>query len=60
MTIVSNNAAAAVRRFLDDHHLGRLVTNVCSREWPDPALLKPSPYLLTRAMGSKGASPRSA
>jgi HAD superfamily hydrolase (TIGR01662 family) len=54
VTIVSNNSAAAVRRFLDDHDLDGLVTTICSREQPDPALLKPSPYLLHRAMHEHG------
>lgn len=50
VTIVSNNSAAAVRRFLDDHHLDHLVAAVSSRESPDPKLLKPNPYLLANAL----------
>lgn len=57
VTIVSNNSAAAVRRFLDDHELDELVAGVCSRERPEPELLKPSPYLLQTAIGRREADP---
>jgi HAD superfamily hydrolase (TIGR01662 family) len=58
VTIVSNNSSQAVRAFLAAHSLGSYVTTVCSREQPDPSLLKPSPFLLLRAMEKLNATPR--
>jgi HAD superfamily hydrolase (TIGR01509 family) len=49
VVIVSNNSAAAVRTYLDQHDLARYVAGVSSRIDPDPNLLKPHPHLLLRA-----------
>lgn len=56
VTIVSNNSAHAVRAFLARHALCPYITAICSRERPDPDLLKPSPFLLLRAMNQLGAA----
>lgn len=56
VTIVSNNSAHAVRAFLAKHSLDPYITAVCSRERPDPDLLKPSPFLLLRAIDALGAA----
>lgn len=50
VTIVSNNSSQAIHDFLTIHALDPYITAVCSREQPDPDLLKPSPFLLLRAM----------
>jgi HAD superfamily hydrolase (TIGR01509 family) len=57
VTIVSNNSAAAVRAFLDLHALVPLVRGVVGRVEPDPALLKPSPHLVQRAIADLAAAP---
>lgn len=57
VTIVSNNSAAAVGAFLRLHDLGRLVRGVVARTEPDPALLKPNPHLVHRAVQQLGADP---
>ncbi|MEJ2871748.1 HAD family hydrolase [Actinomycetospora sp. OC33-EN08] len=56
VTIVSNNSQAAVEAFLVDRGLQHLVTGVCSRQHPEPELLKPNPFLLRRAIVERGAS----
>lgn len=56
VTIVSNNSSQAVRAFLTTHALDKYVTAVCSREQPDPNLLKPSPFLLQLAMDKLNAT----
>lgn len=58
VTIVSNNSSQAVRAFLDTHALASYVTAICSREQPDPSLLKPSPFLLLHAIDKLNATPR--
>jgi beta-phosphoglucomutase-like phosphatase (HAD superfamily) len=50
VTIVSNNSAAAVRVFIDQHGLGDLVGSVVARSEPNPALLKPNPHLVRLAI----------
>lgn len=55
VTIVSNNSQASVLSFLAVHDLGGLVTGVCSRQHPEPALLKPNPFLLRRAIVERDA-----
>lgn len=49
LAVVSNNSAEAVRAFLDRHQLQKLVTAVSARDDPEPGLLKPHPYLISRA-----------
>lgn len=55
VTIVSNNSQAAVVAFLAAHELDHLVAGVCSRQHPEPELLKPNPFLLRRAIVERNA-----
>ncbi|NMO93998.1 HAD family hydrolase [Actinomycetospora sp. TBRC 11914] len=55
-TIVSNNAQDAVVEFLGARGLMSVVAGVCSRQHPEPELLKPNPFLVRRAMAERGAS----
>jgi phosphoglycolate phosphatase len=57
ITIVSNNSTAAVRTFLVLHELAPYVRGISARTRPDPALLKPSPFLVQQAIRSLGTSP---
>lgn len=57
ITVVSNNAAAAVRAFLAFHDLTPYVRGVSARMRADPGLLKPSPFLVEQAIRSLGTSP---
>ncbi|WP_106179222.1 HAD family hydrolase [Prauserella shujinwangii] len=50
IAIVSNNSAAAVRRYVDIHGLSGLIDYVNAREAADVELLKPAPFLLRQAM----------
>lgn len=50
VAIVSNNSAAAVRRYVDTRRWADLITFVSAREPADVDMLKPNPYLLTRAI----------
>jgi HAD superfamily hydrolase (TIGR01509 family) len=50
---VSNNSQAAVTAYLTRH--GLELDLVVGRTSPDPALLKPSPHLVTRAIDALGA-----
>jgi HAD superfamily hydrolase (TIGR01509 family) len=50
VAVVSNNSQAAVEAYLRTHQLHHHVDVVVGRTQPDPALLKPSPYLVVRAM----------
>lgn len=50
LAIVSNNSAVAVEAYLDLHHLQTYVRFVSARTSHDPSLLKPSPYLLGKAL----------
>jgi len=49
MTVVSNNTPEAVETFLAKHDLSKYIDYVSGRSTADPALMKPSPYLLQRA-----------
>ncbi len=55
VAVVSNNSQAAVEAYLRTHQLDHHVDLVVGRTQPDPALLKPSPYLVVRAMRALGA-----
>jgi phosphoglycolate phosphatase len=55
VAIVSNNSEAAVQVYLAAHAIE--LDLVVARTSPDPALLKPSPYLVTRAVRDIGADP---
>jgi len=54
LAIVSNNSTVAIETYLDLHELRPYVTYVSARTRPEPALLKPDPYLLNRAMTALG------
>jgi phosphoglycolate phosphatase len=55
VAIVSNNSAAAVATYLSDHAI--TVDHVAARTSADPALLKPSPHLITQATRALDAQP---
>jgi phosphoglycolate phosphatase len=48
--VVSNNSSRAVNAYLDRHGLSDGITLVLARTSHDPALLKPSPYLIDEAI----------
>ena len=50
VAIVSNNSPRAVAPYLDRHGLSDSIALIVGRNSPDPALLKPSPYLLDIAI----------
>jgi HAD superfamily hydrolase (TIGR01509 family) len=50
VAVVSNNAERAVRTYLTTHGLDDRIDFITARTSPDPALLKPSPYLLEQAV----------
>lgn len=56
-TIVSNNSVAAVTAFVDRHALRPYLRAIVARADPDPALLKPNPHLVHRAITALGADP---
>jgi HAD superfamily hydrolase (TIGR01509 family) len=55
--IVSNNSRDAVWQYVSEHGLAHLLGPVVGRSQPDPALLKPSPYLILQALRQLGARP---
>ena len=50
VSVVSNNSARAVHAYLTRHGLDDRITLVIARTSHDPALLKPSPHLITQAV----------
>ncbi|MGH3407986.1 MAG: HAD family hydrolase [Streptosporangiaceae bacterium] len=56
VAVVSNNSDRAVRSYLATHGLDDRIELVAARTSSDPALLKPSPHLITQAMTGLGAS----
>jgi len=56
LAIVSNNSTTAIHAYLDLYGLRRHITYVSARTSPDPALLKPHPYLLIQAISALNAS----
>ncbi|GAB2806266.1 HAD family hydrolase [Actinoallomurus bryophytorum] len=54
---VSNNSREAVTRYLTTAGLAPMFTKIIGRTEPDPDLLKPNPYLITRAVKELGADP---
>jgi phosphoglycolate phosphatase len=48
--VVSNNSLRAVRAYLDRHDLSDGIIQVVARTSHDPALLKPSPHLIDKAV----------
>jgi phosphoglycolate phosphatase-like HAD superfamily hydrolase len=57
VAIVSNISAPAIRRYLERHDLDRHVALVIGRYSHDPDLLKPSPFLVERAISVMNADP---
>jgi phosphoglycolate phosphatase len=57
VAIVSNNSAAAVHTYLARHGLDDRISVIVARTNHDPALLKPSPHLITRAVEALDAEP---
>jgi HAD superfamily hydrolase (TIGR01662 family) len=57
VAIVSNNSEAAVRAYLTARGLARHVDVIAARTSPDPALMKPSPYLVRQAVEALDADP---
>jgi beta-phosphoglucomutase-like phosphatase (HAD superfamily) len=55
--VVSNNSARAVYSYLARHGLDDRISLVVARTNHDPALLKPSPHLITQAVHSLNADP---
>jgi phosphoglycolate phosphatase len=57
IAIVSNNSAAALCAYLAQHGLADHIDYISARTTPNPALLKPSPHLLTQAITALNAHP---
>ncbi|RKT82947.1 haloacid dehalogenase superfamily, subfamily IA, variant 3 with third motif having DD or ED/haloacid dehalogenase superfamily, subfamily IA, variant 1 with third motif having Dx(3-4)D or Dx(3-4)E [Saccharopolyspora antimicrobica] len=57
VVIVSNNSAAAVEAYLQEHDLASKVAGVSARESADVDKLKPQPYLLLQAASFLGLRP---
>jgi HAD superfamily hydrolase (TIGR01549 family) len=55
--VVSNNSPRAVNAYLDRHSLSGGIRLVVARTSHDPALLKPSPYLIDKAVRGLDADP---
>jgi phosphoglycolate phosphatase-like HAD superfamily hydrolase len=55
LAIVSNNAQMAVVAYLSDNGLLASIDNVSARSALDPMLMKPNPYLVTKAMNELNA-----
>jgi len=56
LAIVSNNSTIAIETYLEIHGLNQLVEYVSARSNSDLALLKPSPYLINRAITALGVA----
>lgn len=56
IAVVSNNSEQAVRAYIVQHGLADRVDLISARTSADPALLKPSPHLLERAITGLNAS----
>ena len=55
--VVSNNSPRAVNAYLDRHSLSDGIRLVVARTSHDPALLKPNPYLIDKAVRGLNADP---
>ncbi|WP_327639548.1 HAD hydrolase-like protein [Kribbella sp. NBC_00482] len=58
VVIVSNNAAAAIQTYLEQHDLVGKVASVLGRPPGNPALMKPDPELVVRALAIVKRQPR--
>lgn len=54
VSVVSNNSASAVEMYLQRHDLMDYINFVSARRSPDPALMKPHPYLVLAAIEATG------
>jgi beta-phosphoglucomutase-like phosphatase (HAD superfamily) len=57
VAVVSNNSSGAVHSYLTRHGLDDRISLVVARTNHDPALLKPSPHLITQAIHALNAEP---
>ncbi|MFJ7274679.1 HAD family hydrolase [Kitasatospora sp. NPDC098663] len=57
VSVVSNNAGAAIEAYLAEHGLSDYVTGVFGRAPGDPSSMKPNPRLLLEAMEAAGTRP---
>jgi len=57
VAVVSNNSSRAVHSYLARHGLDNRISLVVARANHDPALLKPSPHLITQAVHALNAEP---
>jgi phosphoglycolate phosphatase len=57
VAVVSNNSSRAVHSYLARHGLDDRISLVVARTNHDPALLKPSPHLITQAVNALNAEP---
>jgi phosphoglycolate phosphatase-like HAD superfamily hydrolase len=57
VSVVSNNAGAAIETYLTEHGLSGYVAGVFGRAPGDPSSMKPSPRLLLEAMEAAGTRP---
>lgn len=60
VAIVSNNATAAIERYLDLHDVRHLIGHIEGRDRRDPQLMKPNPRSLHRALAAIDIGPRDA
>lgn len=56
VAVISNNSEKAVRAYLAAHDLDNQIDLIAARISCDPALLKPSPYLIEQAASKLGTS----
>jgi HAD superfamily hydrolase (TIGR01509 family) len=57
VSVVSNNSERAVNTYLTQHGLADRIDLVIARTTHDPALLKPSPHLIEKALDALSAAP---
>ncbi|MFG2903673.1 HAD family hydrolase [Kitasatospora sp. NPDC048286] len=57
VSVVSNNAGAAIESYLTEHGLSGYVAGVFGRTPGDPSSMKPNPRLLLEAMEAAGTGP---
>ncbi|MFD0402029.1 HAD family hydrolase [Kitasatospora sp. NPDC127121] len=57
VSVVSNNAGAAIEAYLTEHGLSDYVAGIFGRTPGDPSSMKPSPRLLLEAMAAAGTGP---
>lgn len=60
LAIVSNNSTHAIRHYIQRHRYADAIDLVAGRRSPDPAQLKPAPYLISQALAALDVDPASA